>query len=101
MRLRNTFYVFGNYGLQWQDPERSMNAFAAAIYLANEAWLTSDVLRSNRQVFSDPGADMVIPAISRAGMVIISILWAVYIACWFAFAVPYRRAGHNNSTRLL
>ena len=30
---------------------------------------------------------MVIPAISSAGMIIISILWAVYIACLFALAV--------------
>jgi hypothetical protein len=82
-----SFYLFGNYGLQWQDPDRSRNAFAAAVYLANEAWLTSDILRANRKVSSDPGADMVIPAISRAGMIVISALWAVYIACLFSLAV--------------
>lgn len=82
-----SFYLFGNYGLQWQDAERSTNAFTAAVYLANEAWLTSDVLRANRRVSSDPGADMVIPAIAPAGMVVISALWAVYIACLFALAV--------------
>lgn len=30
---------------------------------------------------------MVIPAISRAGMIVISALWAVYIACLFSLAV--------------
>ena len=87
-----SFYLFGNYGVGWQDPDRSRDIFAAAVYLANEAWLTSDVSRANRKVSSDPGADTVIPAISRSGMIVISALWAVYVACLFSLALYSARS---------
>jgi len=69
------------------DPQLSQNAFASAVFLANEAWLTSNATQGRREVFSDPGADMVIPAISRSGMVIISTLWVVFIACLLSLAL--------------
>lgn len=63
--------------------ERLENAFTSAVVLATEAWLTLDSESSSpsREVYSDPGVDTVIPAISREGMIAISSLWAVYIAC--------------------
>lgn len=70
-----------------QHPERSENAFAAAVFLANEAWLTYDVLDADRFVTSDSGSDTVIPTISTAGMAIVSALWVVFIASLFALAI--------------
>jgi hypothetical protein len=90
-----SFYLFGENqaqdgkfgGEMRQNAERSENAFASAVFLANEAWLTSDVSHASRWVTSDPGADMVVPAISRQSMILISTLWAVYIACLVSIAV--------------
>jgi hypothetical protein len=75
------------HGPDLKDPKLSTNAFAAAVYLATETWLTSDVTPAYRKVFADPEFDVVIPAISRSGMVLISVLWVVYIACLFSLAV--------------
>jgi hypothetical protein len=86
-RYVRSFYPSGNsYD---SDPERHTNAWSSAVFLATEAWLSfgSDASFSDRNVYSDPGADLVIPAISPAGMILISSLWAIYIACLLSLAV--------------
>jgi hypothetical protein len=83
----------GNY-VGYIYPERLTNAFSSAVFLATQAWLLfdSDGYTGHRLVHSDPGADFVIPSISRAGMIIISSLWAVYISCLLSLAVYSARA---------
>jgi hypothetical protein len=70
-------------------PELLSNAFRSAVFLANEAWLvfSRDADDGTRDVYSDPGFAMVIPEISSAGIVIISSLLAIYIACLLSLAV--------------
>lgn len=89
-----SFYFTGpRLSTDYQDPERSTNAFASAVYLANEAWLTSDwFLSARRAIYSDPGADTTIPSISRAGIILISSLWAVYLSCLLSLAVYSAKA---------
>lgn len=88
-RYLQSFYLSGTSSMKrrHRNPARSQNAFASAVFLATEAWLTSDDFPARRYVSSDPGADIVIPAISRAGMILISSLWGVYIACLFGLAI--------------
>lgn len=84
-----SFYLSEMNGVirRHRNPARSQNAFASAVFLATEAWLTSDNFPAQRYVSSDSGADISIPAISRAGMILISSLWGVYLACLFGLAI--------------
>lgn len=84
-----SFYLSEITGIKrrHRNPARSQNAFASAVFLATEAWLTSDNFPARRYVSSDSGADIAIPAISRAGMILISSLYGVYIACLFGLAI--------------
>lgn len=68
--------------------ERVANAFKSAIFLATEAWLTSSEWPRERKVYSDPGANTIIPSISRAGIIVVSM----YLLCLFAFAFYSARA---------
>ena len=65
------------------------SAFATAVFLANEAWLVASPWgeAGSRHVYTNPGITMVIPEISRVGMVLVSSLWAVYIACILGLAI--------------
>jgi hypothetical protein len=65
------------------------SAFGTAVFLANEDWLVSSRQSEvgSRYVYTNSGVAMVIPAISRAGMIVVSSLWAVYIACLLSLAV--------------
>jgi hypothetical protein len=76
-------------------PSELTNAFGAFVFLANEAWLVSS--RQNNEVgthyvSSNPGVAMIIPAISRAGMIVVSSLWAVYVACPLSLVIHSVRA---------
>lgn len=70
-------------------PDLLSRAFGSAVFLANEAWLvfSRDANYGTWTVYSDPGFAMVIPEISSAGIVIISSLLAIYIACLLSLAV--------------
>lgn len=74
-----------------QNPERSTNVFAAAVFLATDVWITSDLdlvgIDLLRYVHNDAGNDMVIPTISPAAMIVISSLWIIYVACLFGLAI--------------
>jgi len=79
--------------------QRLTNAFSSAVFLATEAWLTFESdFRSRRVVHSDPGADLVIPAMSRAAMILISSLWTIYIACLFSLAIYSARVPRWTNT---
>jgi len=82
-------------------PGELTNAFGAFVFLANEAWLVSS--RQNnvvgaRYVFSNPGVAIIIPAISLAGMIVISSLWAVYVACILGLAIYSARTPRWTNT---
>ncbi|KAK4610169.1 hypothetical protein CLAFUW4_14196 [Fulvia fulva] len=55
---------------------RISNAFNAAAFLANEAWMTSPTVDATLDVYYDEGADTLVPVISTAGIVTISLLLA-------------------------
>lgn len=85
-----SFFPYGHKTALTTDyPGQLTNAFGAAVFLANEAWLvfSRDNTVGARYVFSNPGVEMIIPAISRAGMIVVSSLWAVYIACLIGLAI--------------
>lgn len=79
-------------GSFFDRPDRLQNAFASAIILATEQWLTSwpggDGSGSESLlVFYDEGEDLLIPAVSLAGMVLVSTLLTVYLSCLLALAI--------------
>ncbi|KAF8812041.1 hypothetical protein BYT27DRAFT_6431049 [Phlegmacium glaucopus] len=63
--------------LLMDDGELIRNAFESAAFLANEAWLKYNALFPTFAVSYDAGTDTVVPAISRAGINLISLLLAV------------------------
>ncbi|PPJ59969.1 hypothetical protein CBER1_10150 [Cercospora berteroae] len=85
-RYLQSFYVNTKY--QVVDPERPTNAFAAAVYLATEAWFTTGHADwGSRSVYSDPGADTTIPTMSLASMIVLSLMLGMYLACIIALSV--------------
>ncbi|KAF8809808.1 hypothetical protein BYT27DRAFT_7187068 [Phlegmacium glaucopus] len=69
------------------DGERIKNAFESAAFLANEALLKHGALFPTFAVSYDAGADTVVPAISRAGIILISLLLAVDLLSLVAMAL--------------
>lgn len=61
-------------------------AFASAIYLANEVWSLS-AFQPGFTVNYDHGSDMIVPHISTAGIVLVSILLAACLVCLLCLAV--------------
>ncbi|KAM3417345.1 hypothetical protein BST61_g5596 [Cercospora zeina] len=82
-RYLRSFYV--NTEFEVGDPQRPTNTFAAAVYRATEAWFTTGNADS-RSVYSDPGADTIIPTMSRASMIVLCILLGIYLACLIVLA---------------
>lgn len=64
------------------------NAFQSAAFLANHAWMLND-LYSGRSlsVSFDMGVDTQAPAISRAGLILISVLLGLYLVILLLLAV--------------
>jgi len=69
------------------DPEGLANAFTAAAFLANQAWMLYSGASHSLYISYDMGADTVIPVISVAGVVIISILLFLYLLALLAMSV--------------
>ncbi|PIA92339.1 hypothetical protein CB0940_09144 [Cercospora beticola] len=89
-RYLQSFYVNTQYEVG--DAERPTNAFAAAVYLATEAWFTTGHSDwGSRSVHSDPGADTTIPTMSLASMIILSLMLGVYLACIIVLSVYISR----------
>ena len=63
------------------------NAFEAAAFLANEAWLIQSVTQPSLFVSYDLGADTETLVISKGGVILISLLWLVYLTAMLALAV--------------
>lgn len=71
------------------DQERVRNAFDAAAFLANKAWMQNSVnpLVKSLTVNYDPGTDTQSPVISRGGMIFVSILLGLYILMLIPLAI--------------
>ncbi|KAF8801745.1 hypothetical protein BYT27DRAFT_7261657 [Phlegmacium glaucopus] len=67
--------------------ERIKNAFESAAFLANEAWLKNSITYPTFTVSYDAGADTMVPAISRAGIILISLLLAMDLLSLLAMAL--------------
>jgi hypothetical protein len=68
--------------------ERIQNAFRAAVFLATEAWLMhNDIDLAQFSLQYDGGADTLIPTMSRTGIIVVSLLLGVDIACLLALAI--------------
>lgn len=63
------------------------NAFTAASFLANQAWMQSFTYSHTITIYSDPGADSQIPVISLGGIIVGSILLGLYLFPLVALAV--------------
>lgn len=75
-----------------QQNDTIETAFNAAAYIATKAWLednvsTIDFFRDSLAVSSDMGADSLIPVISLAGVVVVSILLGIQLLILFAMAI--------------
>ena len=67
--------------------DRITNAFTSTAFLANEAWLSSTAFMKTWSVTYDHGADTLVPAISRTGILFISILLGVFLASLLGLAI--------------
>ena len=66
--------------------ERIVNAFTAAAYVAHEVWLKS-ATGTDWSVSYDYGADTIVPAISLAGIITISVLMGIFLTMLLALAI--------------
>lgn len=95
-----SFSPYGDRAVPDRRLTQRTSAFGTAVFLASEAWLVSSRQYEvgSRYVYTNPGIAMVIPAISRAGMIVVSSLWAVYIACLLGLAVYSARSPRWTNT---
>lgn len=86
-------------------PDRLKNAFTAAAFLANQAWMLYSGKAHTLNVWYDMGADTVVPVISVAGIIIVSIVLSTYLFALLALSVyAYvfpRWTGQFNSFTML
>jgi hypothetical protein len=76
------YYPVGSYIAQWinyfqDNAEPVQKAFTSAAFLANQEFLSSQ--RGRFSVAQDLGADMDLPSISPVGIIVVSILMALYL----------------------
>jgi hypothetical protein len=69
------------------SPEVVQNAFAAAAFLANDMFMTSNFYSQSIDISYDMGADQQIPHISRVGIILVSVLLGLDLACLLALAL--------------
>lgn len=79
---------------QGVDIERLENAFTAASFLANQAWIRYASTDSNHDlgVTYNMGKDTQIPTISTAGIAVVSFVLVTYMTALFALAIYAYRA---------
>lgn len=67
--------------------ETITNAFEAAAFLANEAWLVKGAGFGTLTVSYDLGRDTNVPMISKGGIIVVSILLSVFLVTLLALAI--------------
>ena len=81
----------GDYMMDWvgnfvyEDTDSLTTAFSAAAFLSNQAWMMNNAESSFRtlSISFDYGADTQVPTISRAGMILISVLLGIDLIALF------------------
>ncbi|OBT85072.1 hypothetical protein VE02_07336 [Pseudogymnoascus sp. 03VT05] len=68
-------------------PKRVPNAFSSADFLATDVFMTNNIHSQNISVQYAMGADISIPHISRAGIIFVSALLAIDLACLLGLAL--------------
>jgi hypothetical protein len=68
-------------------PETITNAFEAAAFLANEAWLVKSTGDPTLFVSYDLGMDTDVPIISKGGIILVSILLSIFLVTLLALAI--------------
>ncbi|KAJ7720622.1 hypothetical protein B0H16DRAFT_1792651 [Mycena metata] len=63
------------------------NAFSAAAFLANQAWMLSSVVEPGFLVNYDLGADMQVPVISLMGIIVVSVVLGLFLLLLLGGAV--------------
>lgn len=69
------------------EDETMTNALLSAAYLALEAWMDHPYNKRGSSIMFDLGADTDIPVISKTGMVLISVLLGLDLACLLGLAI--------------
>ena len=88
VELQIVDYLYSFYDDLNGEDERILQAFKSAVFLATEQWLLNPVAISPTFVVNyDLGAATQIPVISRTGIILVSVLLVLNIACLFAMAV--------------
>ncbi|KAF8812036.1 hypothetical protein BYT27DRAFT_7088253 [Phlegmacium glaucopus] len=128
LQLQIAAYIYSLYH-DGDSGERIRNAFESAAFLANEAWLKYGTRKPTFTVSYDAGADTVVPTISRAGIILISLLlatdllsllamalYSAWIPCWtdqldafamvrigaaIAESIPFRVANMTDQIKVL
>ncbi|KAK3644005.1 hypothetical protein LTR56_009857 [Elasticomyces elasticus] len=80
--------LYYNYydGYEINDNSRITNAFTAAAFLANEAWLLSTSGSHTWKVTYDMGADTTVPVLSTTGLFTVSILLGLFLVALLTLA---------------
>ncbi|KAJ5175919.1 uncharacterized protein N7482_001796 [Penicillium canariense] len=80
------FFLFS--GDSWAPPANVVeNAFAASAFLANDAMMADAYRFPSLSVSYSLGVDMQIPAISREGIILVSVLLGLDLLCLLAMAI--------------
>ncbi|KAF7134168.1 hypothetical protein CNMCM5793_005847 [Aspergillus hiratsukae] len=81
------FYLFSGDPTYGPSSERVQNAFASAAFLANDMFMTNNYHQQSIGISYDMGADVQIPHISRAGIIFVSVLLGLDLACLLALSL--------------
>lgn len=67
--------------------KRIQDAFTAAAFIAVDVWAQQPASESWVALWWDLGVDQQVPDMSRAGMIVVSLLMGLYLSCLLALAV--------------
>ncbi|GIK06324.1 hypothetical protein Aspvir_001971 [Aspergillus viridinutans] len=81
------FFLFSGDPTYGPTSERVQNAFASAAFLANDMFMTNNYHEQSIGISYDMGADVQIPHISRAGIIFVSVLLGLDLACLLALSL--------------
>ncbi|RHZ46411.1 uncharacterized protein CDV56_100990 [Aspergillus thermomutatus] len=81
------FFLFSGDPTYGPTSERVQNAFASAAFLANDMFMTNNYHEQSISISYDMGADVQIPHISRVGIIFVTVLLGLDLACLLALSL--------------
>ena len=81
------FFLFSGHPTVGPTRERVQNAFASAAFLATDVFAPNSQVSNTISISYDMGADIQIPQISRAGIIFVSVLLGLDLACLLALSL--------------